>query len=180
MVRPAFALSPALLCVFAPLKGGLTQLGLGSALGDPLCLPLTGPAPPWERWEVWRPPCPLLPWTLTLWAFNRETSVLSGETGSSRPAALPARRPPWPGGAHGPPLVTHLLPPLQPAFGPAASRGMVPAGPGQTESEAPHAGASQAGEKLFSPPERIFQIFFSGIASSSQMSHYAVKKHNIS
>ncbi|XP_032350308.1 DNA (cytosine-5)-methyltransferase 3-like isoform X4 [Camelus ferus] len=46
------------------------------------------------------------------------------------------------------------------ALGPGFPRGISPAGPGQAESEAPRPGASRAGEELFPPLERIFQVFF--------------------
>lgn len=55
-----------------------------------------------------------------------------------------------------------LLSPQQ-ALGPVFPGGIVPAGSGQAESKAPRPGASQAGEELFSPPERIFQVFFNRI-----------------
>ncbi|XP_039713204.1 DNA (cytosine-5)-methyltransferase 3-like isoform X4 [Pteropus medius] len=54
----------------------------------------------------------------------------------------------------------HVWSNIPAALRPASPRGIVAAGSGQTESKAPHSGASQAGEELFSPPERIFQVFF--------------------
>ncbi|XP_040477587.1 DNA (cytosine-5)-methyltransferase 3-like [Ursus maritimus] len=46
------------------------------------------------------------------------------------------------------------------ALRPGFLRGTVAAGSGQAENKAPRPGPSPAGEELFSPPARIFQVFF--------------------
>ncbi|XP_022371934.1 DNA (cytosine-5)-methyltransferase 3-like isoform X2 [Enhydra lutris kenyoni] len=52
------------------------------------------------------------------------------------------------------------------ALGPGSPRRIVPAGSGQAEDKAPRPGTCQAGEELFSPPERIFQVFSTELTSS--------------
>ncbi|XP_077923873.1 DNA (cytosine-5)-methyltransferase 3-like isoform X2 [Halichoerus grypus] len=54
----------------------------------------------------------------------------------------------------------HVWSNIPAALWPGFPRGIDPAGSGQAENKAPRPGAHQAGEELFSPPERIFQVFF--------------------
>ena len=86
-------------------------------------------------------------------------SETSGNLARLAPPSFPGARP-----AHGLPGALGWVPsprsPSQQAFGSGFPGGIIPAGSGQAESKAPHPGPSHAGEELFSPPERIFQVFF--------------------
>lgn len=146
------------------LRGGLStlkvrpaELGQWAALGDPLCTRLGCQAPPQEGCGGHRP---LLPTTCLSSHHAVETSQKAGGVFLSETSGNLARRAPpslLPGALR---WVPSPRSPSQQSFSSGSPGGIIPAGSGQAESKAPHPGPSHAGEELFSPPERIFQVFF--------------------